>query len=212
MKKLLSLSFALLLIGAMTQAQTARFGFSAGAALASQSSKTSGISINSDSKAGFTLGVMSDISLSDAFSFQPGLNFTQKGGKFDFSDLGFPGAGDVNYTLNYLELPLNVVFKANAGSGKFFVGAGPSLGFGLSGKVKSGSDEEDVNFGSNTEDDLKPFDFGGNILAGYELSNGLFFALNYNTTLNNLSTESDVTTRNRYFGIRIGYLLGGKKK
>lgn len=211
MKKLLSLTVALFLISTITNAQTARFGFSAGAALASQSSKTSGISINSDSKAGLTLGVMSDISLSDAFSFQPGLNFTQKGGKFDFSDLGFPGTGDVSYTLNYLELPLNVVFKANAGSGKFFVGAGPSLGFGLSGKLKSGNDEEDVNFGSNAEDDLKPFDFGGNILAGYELSNGLFFALNYNTTLNNLSTESDVTTRNRYFGIRIGYLLGGKK-
>lgn len=107
---------------------------------------------------------------------------------------------------------MNFVFKANAGSGKFFVGAGPSIGFGISGTYKSGSEEEDVNFGSDSEDDLKPFDFGGNILAGYELSNGLFFALNYNTTLNNLSTESDVTSRNRYFGIRIGYLLGGKKK
>lgn len=211
MKKLLSLTAALFLIGAIANAQTARFGFSAGATLGSQSSKSSGISINSSSKAGLTLGVMSDISLSDAFSFQPGLNFTQKGGKFDFSDLGFPGAGDVTYTLNYVELPLNVVFKAEAGSGKFFVGAGPSLGFGISGKLKSGSEEEDVNFGSNAEDDLKPFDFGGNIVAGYELSNGLFFALNYNTTLNNLSTESDVTTRNRYFGIRIGYLLGSKK-
>ena len=211
MKKLLSLATALFFIGAIAQAQTARFGFSAGATLGSQSSKSSGISINSSSKAGLTLGVMSDISLSDAFSFQPGLNFTQKGGKFDLSDLGVPGTGDVTYTLNYVEVPLNVVFKAEAGSGKFFIGAGPSLGFGISGKFKSGNEEEDVNFGSNEEDDLKPFDFGGNIVAGYELSNGLFFALNYNTTLNNLSTENDVTTRNRYFGIRIGYLLGGKK-
>lgn len=80
MKKLLSLTVALFVLSAIAHAQKARFGFSAGATLASQTSKASGFSINSDSKAGFTLGVMSDVSLSDAFSFQPGLNFTQKGG------------------------------------------------------------------------------------------------------------------------------------
>jgi hypothetical protein len=212
MKHRFSLVVIMFLMGTLAQAQTARFGFSAGATLGSQSTKASGITINSDSKAGFTIGVMSDVSISESFSFQPGLNFTQKGGKFDLSDFGIPGAsGDATYNLNYVEVPLNVVFKANAGNGKFFFGAGPSLGFGVSGKLKAGSDEEDVNFGSDSQDDLKPFDFGGNVLAGYELSNGLFFALNYNTTLNNLSTENDITTRNRYFGIRIGYLLGGKK-
>jgi Outer membrane protein beta-barrel domain len=213
MKKILSLSIILVLFACLAQAQTARFGFTAGATLASQKWEEGNVSIKSDSKVGFTLGVLGDISISDNLSFQPGINFTQKGGKFSGSDFGLGSNEDVNFTLNYVELPLNVLFKAEAGSGKFFIGAGPSIGFGISGKSKFGSEEEDINFGTNeNEDDYKPLDFGGNIVAGYELPNGVFFAVNYNTTLNNLSPYSEGTIRNRYIGFRIGFLLGGAKK
>lgn len=213
MKKFLFLVLTTTLLIGNGYSQKAKFGFMGGLTLGSQSTKSSGLKISGNSRAGFTLGVLADVNLSDNFSFQPSLNFTQKGGKYDFSDLGLPGSGKVDFVLNYIEVPLNVLFKANAGKGKFFFGAGPSLSFGMSGTVKSdNSPDEDVKFGSGDNDDLKPFDFGGNVLAGYELSSGVFIALNYNTTLNNIAIESDATTRNSYFGIRIGYLLGGKKK
>ncbi|HEY9706098.1 MAG TPA: porin family protein, partial [Allocoleopsis sp.] len=153
-----------------------------------------------------------DVKVSNNFVFQPGLNFTQKGGKFNLSEVGLPGSGDVDFVLNYIEVPLNVLFKTKAGSGNFFIGAGPSLSFGMSGKAKLDNEEEDINFGSNEQnDDYKPFDFGGNIVAGYQLSNGVFIAINYNATLNNIDTDSDITTKNKYFGIRLGYILGKKK-
>lgn len=208
MKKNFLLLVILVSSFSFSKAQSTRFGFTAGATLATQKWKEESVSIKSDTKVGFTAGVIADIALSEKFAFQPGLNFTQKGGKFSDDLFG----EDVTFTLNYLELPLNVLYKAPAGSGKFFVGLGPSVGFGLSGKAKSGSESEDIKFGSDeNEDDYKALDFGGNFIAGYELPGGLLFSVNYNTTLNNLAVGSEGTIKNSYFGIRIGYLLGGNK-
>ncbi|HLP37268.1 porin family protein [Lacibacter sp.] len=209
MKKNFLLLVILVSSFSFAQAQSTRFGFTAGATLATQKIKVESVSIKSDGKIGFTAGVFADIALSEKFAFQPGLNFTQKGGKFDGGEFA---EDDVTMTLNYLELPLNVLYKAPAGNGKFFFGLGPSIAFGLSGKAKSGGESEDINFGSDeNEDAYKPLDFGGNIVAGYELSSGLLFSVNFNTTLNNINTTSDATVRNTYFGLRIGYLLGGNK-
>lgn len=209
MKKKLFVFALLIAIASFTQAQSTRFGVTAGATLSTFQMKADNVSIKSDAKIGFTAGVFADIALADNFSFQPGLNFTQKGGKFNSNDELF---GDATLTFSYLELPLNVLYKAPAGNGKFFAGVGPSLAYGLGGKAKADGESEDIKFGGDeNEDDFKPFDFGGNIIAGYELSNGLSFSLNFNTTLNNFSHDSDVKAKNTYFGLRIGYLLGGNK-
>ena len=210
-KSLLAFSF-LTVIGATAFSQNIKWGIQAGTAIASQQAKQSGISITSDSKIGFTLGVLSDISITDNFAFQPGLNFTQKGSKFSDSD------GEVTQTLNYVDLPLNFLYHAPAGKGKFFAGLGPVVNYGISGKVKmttTGESEvsEDIKFGNDeAEDNYKPFEIGGNILAGYEFSNGVFAAASYNAGLSNIAVASDNTTvKNRYFGVKIGFKFGGAK-
>ncbi|HET9057919.1 MAG TPA: porin family protein [Chitinophagaceae bacterium] len=218
MKKLFLL--LLLLTGFIVlNAQNIRFGVTAGASIASAKGKTEGVSITSDSKVGFTGGVLVDIPLADQFAFQPGLNFLQKGSKFNINILGVQIDG--KETLNYLELPLNFLFRTEAGSGKFFVGLGPVLGLGLSGKGEDKStfngqtieEKYDVEFGTDVNTDhYKPFEFSGNVLAGYEFGNGIFIAVNYNLGISNIAVvdNTDNTTyRNRYFGIRLGYLFGG---
>ena len=199
MKKISLLFFAFALSTSALVAQV-RFGVQAGPAFTSMTSEASGVKVTYN-KTGFTAGVLAELPLSESgFYFRPALNFIQKGGDFEGASLN----------LNYLELPLDFVYKLEAGSGKLFLGVGPSFALGLSGKAKSGGDSEDINFGSG-EDEIKPLDIGGNILAGYELSNGLFLSLNYNLGLSNISNESEVKTRNNYFGIRLGYLFGGNK-
>jgi len=194
--------------------QDIRFGIQAGTAIASQKAKQSGISITSDGKVGFTVGVTSDISIAESFTFQPSLNFTQKGSKFNVSDGS--ESMESSQTLNYIELPLNFLYHAPAGKGKFFAGLGPVVNYGISGKakVKMGGESmsEDINFGSNEdEDDYKPFEFSGNILAGYEFSNGVFVAANYNAGLSNIAVggDSDNSLKNRYFGVKLGFKFGG---
>ena len=122
-------------------------------------------------------------------------------------------------TLNYLELPLDFVFNKGMSKGMFFIGAGPSLSIGLSGKDKwsdngeSGTDK--INFGSDEDDDLKSLEAGINVLAGYQFSNGFFISANYNTGLSNIAPggdEYDVKYHNRYFGINAGFMLFQKSK
>jgi|RhiMethySRZTD1v2_1073278.scaffolds.fasta_scaffold18735_8 hypothetical protein len=213
MKKiLLGCTFLTLMSAAFSQ--DIRFGIQAGTAIASQKAKQSGISITSDGKVGFTVGVTSDISIAESFTFQPSLNFTQKGSKFNVSDGS--ESMESSQTLNYIELPLNFLYHAPAGKGKFFAGLGPVVNYGISGKakVKMGGESmsEDINFGSNEdEDDYKPFEFSGNILAGYEFSNGVFVAANYNAGLSNIAVggDSDNSLKNRYFGVKLGFKFGG---
>ena len=188
------------------------FGVQAGIAAASMKMEEDGESLDLDSKIGFTLGVVANVGLSENFSFRPALNFVQKGGKEEGEIMGISYKQTMN--LNYLELPLNFVYNTSAGSGQFFIGAGPSLSFGLSGKttaeVDGEEESEDLNFG-NGDDEVKPFEFGGNILAGYQLANGVSISVNYNMGFSNLSNVENSEAKNKYFGVRLGYNFGGNK-
>ncbi len=213
MKKIL-LGCAFLTLMTAAFSQNARFGIQAGTAIASQQAKQSGVSITSDSKVGFTVGVLSDISITENFAFQPSLNFTQKGSKFNVNDGS--ESMEATQTLNYIELPLNFLYNAPAGKGKFFAGLGPVVNYGISGtaKVKMGGESmsDDISFGSNEdEDNYKPFEFSGNVLAGYEFSNGVFVAANYNAGLSNIAVggDSDNSIKNRHFGVKLGFKFGG---
>jgi len=214
MKKL----FIIVAIVFISTTAFAQFGITGGATLASVKieDQTSSLNQSTDSKLGFTAGVFTSFPLSTNFIFRPGLNYTQKGGKVNETEGTLTSESKI--TLNYIELPLDFIYKA---AGGFFVGAGPALAYGLSGKTKysitggvlpgqNTSGEDKINFGSDANnDDLKRFEFSGNLLAGYQLSNGIFLSVNYNLGFSDLSLDNDITFKNRYFGIRLGYMLGG---
>jgi Outer membrane protein beta-barrel domain len=211
--KRLSIIFLLsTFITTVTFAQIARFGVNAGVAFASGIKKNNNTTVTSKTKTGLTVGFLGDIVLTEKFSFQPGINFIQKGGKESSTTFGI--TLESSTTLNYLELPLNFVYNAPAGSGYFFAGLGPVLGYGMNGKAKikvstGGETTQDVKFGSGAGE-TKPFEFSGNVLAGYELSNGIFITANYNIGISNLinNPPSNSSSKNRYFGIKLGYKFG----
>jgi hypothetical protein len=184
------------------------FGISAGITSALISAKADGVTENSDAKIGFIGGITASTAIAKRWIFRPELNFAQKGGTINFDQEGTK----VNATLNYIELPLNVVYSPK---GKFFFGAGPSLAYGVSGNYKvtgqySGSTS--VKFGSDSNSDFKPFEFGVNLLVGWQLNSGVFFTINYNAGISNISTTSGETDNNSYLGLKIGYMFKNKKK
>lgn len=193
-----------------------RFGVHAGIAVSNVDLKIDGDEESVDSRVGPTLGILADVPINENFVFQPALNFVQKGGNQEESGGGIT----YKYTiaLSYLEVPMNFMYRSAGGSGSFFVGAGPVVSFGLSGKEKikiSGGgmdeeEEEDLNFGDG-DDELKPLELGGNIVVGYELSNGVFIAGNYSMGFSNLANvDTDNNSwKNRYFGIKLGMRFGG---
>lgn len=209
MKKLLLLIAVFTIV--KTQAQKIRIGFTTGVAVANYKSKVDGNTESGNAKVGFTAGVLADIPVGNHLSFQPALNFVQKGTK---DEQTYGGVTEkIKLNINCIELPLNFLYNSRGKKGNFFVGAGPSLAFALSGKAKydDGTNKlsEKIKFGSGDEDFMKAVDLGANFIAGYAIQNGISFCLNYNAGLNNLFPHgsADGSLRSNYFGVRLGYML-----
>jgi hypothetical protein len=101
-------------------------------------------------------------------------------------------------------------------SSGFFAGIAPSFNFAMSGKTKYSfggeTEEEDINFGSDPDDDLKGFFMAINGMAGYQLQNGI----NINAFLSQSITNSapddaggDYKAKLFSYGLRVGYMFGG---
>ena len=214
MKSNLLLMTAMILLSSLaTQAQTL-VGITAGSSFSNVKITSGGFSILPKMKTGITAGLVVDAPLSADVHFRTGLNFVQK---------GYTMKEDVakeTFSINYLELPLNVVYNANG----FFIGAGPSLSYAISGMDKihfsDGSvedEKEKIEFGSN-EEQIKPFDFGANFTAGYKTKSGFLITGNYTMGLSNMSNsgldvpDEKTKIKNNCFGIKIGFMFGNSHK
>ena len=214
MKSITTLLVLMILLTSNSLTAQSKIGITGGATFATVTAKFQGISMSPKMKAGFTAGIFSDVPLSSNFSFQPALNFVQKG--YSIKDDTY--SDKIN--INYLEIPLNLVYSIQNNTG-FFIGAGPSFAFGLSGKEKytdktdpQNSEDIKVKFGS-ADDEMKRLDIGANVLAGYAFTGGFLISANYNLGLTNIQNgdaSQDGTIKNRYFAIKVGWLLGNKHK
>ncbi len=214
MKKLLLA--VMVLISVNTYAQNIRIGFTTGVAIANYKSKVDGKTESGKAKPGLTIGILADIPVAKHFSFQPAVNFVQKGTKDEQTFAGVTSKYSIN--VNCIEVPLNFLYNTRGKAGNFFVGAGPSVAISISGKAKfdDGTTKlsENIHFGNGDDDVMKPFDLGANFIAGFCLNNGAMFSLNYNAGLNNLFPKGsgDGWLRSNYFGIKLGYILKGNKR
>ncbi|MBS1621822.1 MAG: PorT family protein [Bacteroidetes bacterium] len=197
------------------QSQNTSLGVFAGVSIANMHSKVDGETDNGKSKIGVLAGLVLDIPIDEQFSFQPGLQFVQKGTKEEETSGGF--TEKVKLGINYFEIPLNFLYHPKKGNG-FFIGAGPSVGIGISGKGTYSYDDasisSDLQFGNTDDDDIRRLDMGANFITGITFQNGLSLSANYTQGLSNIfpGGSSDGTLKNRYFGIRLGYFIKGNKK
>ena len=186
-----------------------RWGLTAGATMAQVSTITDQEKDHTSYRPGFSGGFMADLPVGKSFSFQPTLQFLQKGGQETEGDPGTTVKTSVH--IEYLELPLNFIYHGKSASGHFFVGLGPSIAYAFGGRAKyeyNGQTEDGkIQFGSGA-DELKHFEFGANALAGFEFKNGLLISANYNHGFSNLDNDGESTWRNNYFGLKLGFLFG----
>lgn len=216
MKKLLFLFAAFAL--SITVFSQPRFGLKAGANFANQKIKVSfmgeDIDRTGDGIVSFHIGGVAEIPFAPNFAFRPELLLSGKGMNLnDEDENGDPFEAKIRPF--YLEVPLNVVYTHEFPTGlRFFGGAGPSVAFGLFGKVKA-NDESDDAF---SDEGFKRFDFGLNLLAGVELTSGLTIGINFTPGLANIAPEdassgfdADVKWTNSVFGVSVGYMFGRSK-
>lgn len=149
-------------------------------------------------KTGFNAGVNAEIPVGIDFYVQPGLLFSTKGAKAE--------VGDGKTNLSYIELPVNFLYKPELGEGRMLLGFGPYAAYAVDGNTKN--PDGDIEFGDQPGE-LKRFDAGANLLAGYEFSNKLSFQLNAGLGLVNIinrpSDDSKSSLKNTGFGVSLGY-------
>lgn len=200
---------AILTICSSLHAQDIKFGITAGPVLSDLRSKVDGEKEKLDPKIGFAAGLLLNMAITDNISIQPRLNFVQKGGKEKEEE------ETLILSLNYIEVPVNFIYHFGETQSSFFIGAGPSFAFGISGKLKyeyegMGSESIKVKFGNKDEDHFKRLDIGANIIAGYNISQNLFISAQYNHGFSNLfiGGNDDGKLNNRYWAVKVGWLFG----
>ncbi|MCO5240770.1 MAG: PorT family protein [Chitinophagaceae bacterium] len=174
-----------------------QWGVKAGGNLSGMLLKDEGGYVKIKLRPGFHLGGTAELALADKFSLQPSLLLTSKGFTIDKSGGAqyLYGVDRIKFTSYYIELPVNFIFKPQAGNGKMLLGAGPYFAYGLGGRWKAeangmsvtgklkfindfSSADSSIGGNSRTVPYTKPFDFGANILIGYEFSKNLYIHLN----------------------------------
>ncbi|MBD2701997.1 PorT family protein [Spirosoma sp. BT702] len=213
MKKFTVLTVCLF-ITVLTSFAQVRIGVTGGLQMANQKNSIGGFSISGTNRIGYTAGLLIDAALSESFSIRPQILYSVKGTKFDLGGLsGGLANGNVTLAFNYIEVPIQVTYGLEAGPGRLVLGAGPYVGYALSGttsgSVQGQSGSENIEFGS-AEDQVKRLDYGLRLSGGYELSSGLSISAFYSPGLANLANGSNQTTTNTAFGLTLGFLFGGE--
>jgi hypothetical protein len=144
-----------------------------------------------DSRNGFHVGIYGESFLSDAFSIQPELLFSQQGYEITNS------SGKFTQKLNYINLP--VMFKAYP-SQNFFLEAGPQIGVAVTHK-----EVYDGVFSSTQEYNPDSFDWGMNFGAGIKTDSGISLGVRYHLGLGDLYDEQKA--QNRVWMFSLGFDL-----
>jgi hypothetical protein len=166
---------------------------------------SSGDKLKNDMLLGFHGGFNVQLPIASEFYFQPGLMFATKGAKDTYTILGSEFTNEIK--INYIEMPLNLVYKGAVGNGFVMLGFGPYLAYGISGKqVFEGND---LTFERGV--DYNALDAGANIFAGFETAGGLFLQLDTQFGMMNIypedgnSSNDQSTAKNTGFGLSLGY-------
>ncbi len=173
------------------QAQEVRFGAKAGANLSNVNGDDAD---DANSRAGFHLGGVAKIGLTEMFAIQPEVVFSSQGYK-----VNFPGE-DGKVRLSYINLPVMADITLAEG---FSLQGGPQIGFNISADAKYDGDTTDL-------EDVKTIDFGVGIGAQYILPMNLFFQARYVIGVTNIFEEiggEQFDAKNSVASLSIGYFF-----
>lgn len=176
------------------------------------------------------VGLGYQIPLNDRFSLQPELNFTRKGAVADadnFVIIVTGVTGTFKVIIDYLEVPILAKATFGNSSTKFFVHAGPCVGYGVGGRVKYDFTANDplighqkgqygVTFGEQPEyyqgtnfyfDNRLDFGIQGG--GGVLIADKVFIDIRYSLGLTDVMDDED--SKNRGFIFTVGMPFQLKK-
>jgi hypothetical protein len=175
----------------------------------------------------FQIGVLFDISIASPLYLQTGILYTGKGALVEHGVKGTDGYFRQNFNPYYLEVPLTVLVKTPPKGFRVFAGAGPYLGIGIAGKVKTEgqlagvgySFEKNVKYSSDDPSTLsqeegtglgvvKRFDYGINATAGVEgasMTLGVSYGLGLAKLQSGANSPTDDSNKYRLWQFTLGF-------
>ncbi len=196
MKKIMVLSAALLVAG-FAQAQSPKFGIKAGVNIAKFAGDPDP---NSEFNTGLAAGIYTNVPLSSGFSFEPSLEYSQKGAEFTTSL-----NSEMKTKITYLDLP--IMFKYNV-TPNFGLLAGPQVSFFLDQESKFVNGGSSTTFEGNNDSYRKSL-AGGKVGLSYNFGSVMMNA-SYATDLQNLYTEASGNRDLKNQVINVGLAFGFK--
>jgi hypothetical protein len=195
MKKIILSAAMLAAFGFSAKAQDIKYGVKAGVNFATL---TGDIPDEVKSRTGLHIGVLAEFKISEQFSIQPELLYSQQGLKYDEVVEGIEVRS--TWKLDYLNLPIAAKYYVIEG---LSIEAGPQIGYRLGAKIKMEADGyEDGE--ADIKDDTKAIEFG--LIGGvaYDLPVGLFFQARYAAGLSKVNDDDD-NVKNGVFQLSVGY-------
>jgi hypothetical protein len=204
MKKIFFVLFAILSINvAFGQKGKAQVGITTGIAWSNLYDNVDG-NPKTDAKTGFSLGLILDAPINPCWTFQPAVQYIQKG-----SNLASTTTTSNSIALRYAELQFNILKTSKSG---IYIGVGPSLSFAMPSKLVTetadGKSEKPMLFGNESTNNLRGMDYGVNGLIGVKTKKGLIIGLNYTQGLRNLTPGGgEPKFKSGSFGAKLGFLF-----
>lgn len=170
----------------------------------------------------FHIGVNEELPIAPEFFFQVGIQFMGKGTKGNVQYIDDAGSHNITrkLNLNYLEMPLNLVYKPLLGAGHLILGFGPYFGYAATGRVEFtgefSPEDSDLQFiktapvtDRNNLIYYKRLDIGANFMVGYQFQNGINLVLNSQLGLVpiNSKTDSKLVNKNTGYGLSLGWRI-----
>lgn len=221
MKHLFTVSFLLLAVSSLGQAQTVKIGLRAGLNLSSASvhdadgirtilATTSPSGVNINYAASYHTGVLLSIG-GPVFSVQPEVLYSQYRIRYDGGTDGSGGKNLADVKTNTIEVPILAKYAFTSHGINFFVNAGPYVNYALKGTL-------DISTGYYDFPQTVRFDPKSNRLA-YGLTGGggvtlpfgpgdLLFEVRYNYALRSRISQFNTTNDHVQLGmVSVGYLV-----
>ncbi|MEM1320157.1 MAG: porin family protein [Bacteroidota bacterium] len=149
---------------------------------------------------GLDIGLLAEVRLTKGLTFQPELQFIQKGEVI--YDKHFLQSG--MRKLSYVHVPLLFKLSADSKPASFFMTAGPSLGWGLF--YKRGPRSEEFN----EENHLRRFELALNVGIGlsYAINKArIFLDMRYMLGMTNVEVRREWDAKNQGFSFGMGVLV-----
>src|SRR5687768_14550465 len=199
MKRLVFIVLALQ-IWSLSQAQV-KIGGKIGLNFSDQHATVGGTVNSTNLHAELQAGLVADVHVHGNFYVQPQLLYSRKGA----THKAFAGGGNTSIKMNYIEVPVNLVYKKEVAFGKVFFGGGPVAGYGFGGEIIT--NDQAVKLYSSGLNQFSRYDVSANVTFGVELPFGIFGSVVYQHGFKDIHKAADITVKNRTVSLSAGILF-----